>query len=120
MKKRAVIFIAILIFVGTLAGVAFAEGQSTEIRIVIPFDFYVKKKAFPPGEYSITRLNHEDPELLMLRDERGAAKIIFRAQINLQADAIEKTQFNFDRTPNGGYKLSEIRKEGSKYWYRIL
>ena len=47
-----------------------AQLPGTEIRASIPFDFTVRGKTLPAGEYTITRIGDE-PSSLLMRNVRG-------------------------------------------------
>ena len=50
-----------------LIGSAYAQLPGIPIRVQIPFDFTVRGKTLPAGEYEVTRINDE-PEGLLLRN----------------------------------------------------
>jgi hypothetical protein len=50
-----------------LIGSAYAQLPGIPIRASIPFDFSVRGKTLPAGEYEVTRINDE-PEGLLLRN----------------------------------------------------
>ena len=55
-----------------VVGSVHAQLPGTEIRASIPFDFTVRGKTLPAGEYAITRIGDEPTDLLMrnIRDKR--------------------------------------------------
>jgi len=53
-----------------LVGSVHAQMPGTEIRASIPFDFTVRGKTLPAGEYTLTRIGDEPANLLM-RNIRG-------------------------------------------------
>ena len=53
-----------------LVGSVHAQLPGAEIRASIPFDFTVRGKTLPAGEYSITRIGDE-PTTLLMRSVRG-------------------------------------------------
>lgn len=63
-----------------LVGNVHAQLPGTEIRASIPFDFTVRGKTLPAGEYQITRLGDE-PTDLMIRSARDRHEhVIFKTE----------------------------------------
>ena len=53
-----------------IAGTAFAQLPGTAIRASIPFDFTVRGRSLPAGEYEITRISDEASGLLIRNVDR--------------------------------------------------
>ena len=119
MKKRVINIFAIFVCFIALAAVGRAVSPNN-LKIEIPFEFTVKDQKFPAGKYSIGRLNPADPDLLIMRNESGEAKILLRVQQFLVADMVEKPQLIFDLPENGIRRLTGIRETGTKYRLEIL
>jgi len=69
--KRRVFSITLSVCVLALtAAIAFAQLPGETIRVNIPFDFLVRGRSLPAGEYEISRLNDE-PEVLAITNIRN-------------------------------------------------
>ena len=68
MRKK--VFSAVLtcgLLAGVTAATAYAQMPGTALRATIPFDFSVRGKILPAGEYEITQIN-DSPEGLVIRN----------------------------------------------------
>src|SRR5690349_2566873 len=65
MKKLFSVVVAGCLLSLLLIGSAGAQEPGTRIRVSIPFDFTVKGKTLPAGEYDITRVMDEPITLLV-------------------------------------------------------
>ena len=56
--KRILCFAAATIAIVLIAPVAYAQGNHLKLRFHVPFQFSVKDKTFPAGEYEVTQPAH--------------------------------------------------------------
>jgi hypothetical protein len=62
-----------------------ALSDSHFVRITIPFEFVIKDKVLPPGDYIVKRSVSENPEMLLIRSvdgSRGAYVLTSNVQAN--------------------------------------
>ena len=72
MKKQALTAFMVLGLMITLAVTpATAQSNSHSMRIRIPFEFTVKDKTLPPGEYVVKRNVSDRPEMLLISSVDG-------------------------------------------------
>ena len=63
-----------------LVGSTRAQLPGTEIRVSIPFDFTVKGKTLPAGEYEVRRINDEPIGLLIRNMHDKHDNVVFETQ----------------------------------------
>jgi hypothetical protein len=68
-EKRVFSITLSVCVVALTAAIAFAQLPGETIRVNIPFDFLVRGRSLPAGEYEISRLNDE-PEVLAITNIR--------------------------------------------------
>ena len=72
MKKQAVPALMIMSLMIALAVTpANAQSSSNFVRIRVPFEFTIKDKTLPPGEYIVKRSVSGSPEMLSIRSVDG-------------------------------------------------
>src|SRR5438128_12687721 len=72
MKKQALTAFMVLGLMITLAVTpGTAQSNSHSMRIRIPFEFTVKDKTLPPGEYVVKRNVSDRPEMLLISSVDG-------------------------------------------------
>ena len=85
MRKQAVPALMILSLLITLAVTpATAQSSSHFVRIRVPFEFTVKDKTLPPGEYIVRRSVSDSPEMLLIRSVGGGSGVYILTN-NVQA-----------------------------------
>jgi len=105
-------------FIGTggllmllLLGSAYAQLPGIPIRASIPFDFTVRGKTLPAGEYEVTRINDE-PEGLLIRnihDKRD--DVVFTTEPKGEQRIPRNNMLVFNRYGDS-YFLSEVVTAG--------
>ena len=63
-----------------LVGSVHAQLPGTEIRASIPFDFSLRGKTFPAGEYAITRIGDEPAALLIRNVSDKHEHVVFETE----------------------------------------
>ncbi len=79
MKKQAAMAFMLLTLMVTLAVISVtAQTSSQFMRITIPFEFAIRDKTFPRGEYIVKRRDSARPEMLLISsvDGRSAAYVL--------------------------------------------
>ncbi|HEY6120778.1 MAG TPA: hypothetical protein VIV66_12530 [Pyrinomonadaceae bacterium] len=72
MKKQASIaFMMLSLMFSVAATIVRAQTNSHVMRITIPFEFVVRDKTLPPGDYIIKRSFSDRPEMLLIRNLDG-------------------------------------------------
>lgn len=93
--------------------VAHAQLPGIPIRASIPFDFNVRGRMLPAGNYEITRINDE-PEGLMIRNvDHRRDKALFRTEPIDVAGSSRKNVLVFHRYGDS-YFLSEVETAGEQ------
>ena len=90
--------------VACLLGAAQAQGASWVIKAHIPFEFNVGNKAFPAGNYSITRPLQN---FLALRDEQGHTIATAFTYVDQFSSGPAATKLRF-RSSGGQHTLLEV------------
>lgn len=93
MKKIIFNFLAILSCVLPLAITSNSQTEKTK-QFKIPFDFVVKKKMLPAGNYVIERLNTNSRQFLVLKNE-GEKKQVVLMTNNLAGNLYEQNSLCF-------------------------
>ena len=70
MKRRVFSLAVSVCILGLMTATAFAQLPGIPVRVNIPFDFLVRGKTLPAGEYEISRLTDE-PQLLEISNIRN-------------------------------------------------
>jgi len=94
-----------------LIGSAYAQLPGIPIRVQIPFDFTVRGKTLPAGEYEVTRINDE-PEGLLIRnihDKRD--DVVFTTEPKGEQRIPRNNMLVFNRYGDS-YFLSEVVTAG--------
>lgn len=96
-----------------LVGSAGAQEPGTSIRASIPFDFIVKGRTLPAGEYEIRRLMDEPVGLLIrnLRDKHD--NVVFETEPVLGRSMPKRDELIFNRYGDT-YFLSEVFTSGEQ------
>lgn len=85
MKKQVVLAFMMLSLMVTLAvTTATAQSSSQLMRITIPFEFAIRDKTLPPGEYTIKRSFSGGVETLLIRGVDDGSGVYFLTS-NVQA-----------------------------------
>ena len=96
-----------------LVGVTRAQMPGTAIRVSIPFDFIVKGRTLPAGEYEITRIVDEPVGLLVrdLNDKHD--KVVVETEPKVDRSIAKRDELIFNRYGNS-YFLSEVVTGGEQ------
>jgi len=70
------------------AAPAFAQLPGTALRATIPFDFTVRGKTLPAGEYEVRRLS-DAPEGLIIQNEHNHTRAVFETE-SVQARNVQR------------------------------
>lgn len=114
MKKLcSVVAVGCLLSVLLLAGSAGAQEPGTRIRASIPFDFVVRGKTMPAGEYDVTRVMDEPITLLLRNVHDKHDEIVFNTD-SVEARSIpSRGELIFNRYGDT-YFLSEVFTAGEQ------
>ena len=80
MKKLFAVMVIGCLLTLSLAGSAQAQLPGTEIRASIPFDFVVRGKTLPAGDYTISRINDEPANLLVRNVHDKREHVVFETE----------------------------------------
>ena len=84
-----------------------AQLPGTEIRASIPFDFTVRGKTFPAGEYAISRLGDEPTNLVMRNVRDKHEHMVFKTEPSNARGIPRRNELVFHRYGDS-YFLEEI------------
>lgn len=96
-----------------LVGSTRAQLPGTEIRVQVPFDFIVKGKTLPAGEYEIRRLNDEPIGLLIRNMHDKHDNVVFETEPKIDRGITKKDELIFTRYGDS-YFLSEVVTAGEQ------
>jgi hypothetical protein len=80
MKRLLAVMVTGCLLTLLVAAGAQAQDPGAVIRVSIPFDFTVEKKALPAGEYEIRRINDEPTALLIQNVNNRRDEAIFQTE----------------------------------------
>ena len=96
-----------------LVGSTRAQLPGTEIRVQIPFDFTVKGKTLPAGEYEVRRINDEPIGLLIRNMHDKHDNVVFETEPKIDRSITKKDELIFTRYGDS-YFLSEVLTAGEQ------
>ena len=113
MKKRVFTFMATCCFLALSAGAtAHAQLAGTTLRATIPFDFSVRGKTLPAGEYEIRRFS-DAPDGLIISGVTNREREIFETEPVSRWKAPNRGEIIFHRYGDS-YFLSEVFAGGEQ------
>ena len=98
---------------------AFAQLPGTEVRATIPFDFSVKGKTLPAGDYEIRRLGDEPGGLMISSVNRRGERVIFETAPVEPRSISGRGELVFHRYGDS-YFLSEVLAGGGETGRELL
>ena len=98
-----------LLVVGTTS----AQEPGTEIRVSIPFDFSVRGKTLPAGEYEVKRINDEPIGLLIRNVHNKHDDVVFETEPKIDRSITKRDELIFTRYGDS-YFLSEVVTAGEQ------
>jgi len=96
-----------------IAGTAHAQLPGTRIRVLIPFDFIVRGRTLPAGNYDLTRINDEPIDLIIRNVDHKRDEALFQTEPVYIDRASRKDVLVFHRYGDS-YFLSEIVTAGDQ------
>jgi hypothetical protein len=96
-----------------VVGSARAQLPGTEIRVQIPFDFTVKGKTLPAGQYEIRRINDEPIGLLIRNMHDKHDNVVFETEPKIDRSITKRDELIFTRYGDS-YFLSEVVTAGEQ------
>lgn len=96
-----------------LVGSTRAQMPGTEIRVSIPFDFTVRGRTLPAGEYEVRRINDEPIGLLIRNMHDKHDNVVFETEPKLDRSITNKDELIFTRYGDS-YFLSEVVTAGEQ------
>ncbi len=96
-----------------LVGTTRAQDPGTAIRASIPFDFIVKGKTLPAGEYEISRVMDEPIGLLLRNVHNKHDEVVFETE-PIEGRRMPKTDFLIFNRYGASYFLSEVFTAGEQ------
>ena len=90
-----------------------AQEPGTEIRVSIPFDFTVKGKTLPAGEYEIRRILDEPVGLLLRNVHDKHDNVVFETEPKVARSMPKRDELIFTRYGDS-YFLSEVMTAGEQ------
>lgn len=113
MKKKVFSVIATCCFLAvSAASTVRAQMPLTRLRVMIPFDFSVRGKTLPAGEYEISRVG-ETPEVLLISGLTNRDHAVFNTETVDAKRISSKAQIVFHRYRDS-YFLSEVFGAGEQ------
>jgi len=94
-----------------IAAPAHAQLPGTAIRVSIPFDFIVRGKTLPSGEYEISRIGDEPIDLLIRNVNAKRDHVVFETEPAFAGAMSNKSELVFHRYGDT-YFLSEVVTAG--------
>lgn len=119
MKKQFTKLFTIAICIVAFTVITDAQTNEKNSSMEIPFDFIVKNKVFPAGEYSLKRLNKNNPNFLILKKSDGKFKALFLTQSFKGENKTGKSYLMFKRYDKS-YFLAGVWNNKEKQGYRLL
>ena len=113
MKKLFAVMVTGCLLTLLLAGSAQAQLPGTVIHASIPFDFIVRGRTLPAGEYEVRRINDEPIDLLIRNVGNKHDKAIFDTESVYVRTTPSKNVLLFHRYGNS-YFLSEVLTDGEQ------
>ena len=92
---------------------AHAQISGTTMRVAIPFDFVVRGKTLPAGNYEIKRIN-DSPEGLVIRDINDKHEQVMFVTESVEAKAIPNESEVIFHRYGDSYFLSEVFTAGEE------
>lgn len=80
MKKLFSVMVMGCLLSLSLVGSAYAQPPGTAIRATIPFDFTVRGKTLPAGDYELTRIGDESAALLLRNVHVKSEHVVFATE----------------------------------------
>jgi hypothetical protein len=119
MRKK--VFSAVLTFGMTVLAitVAYAQLPGAKMRAKIPFDFSVKGKILPAGDYEIKRLNDDPATLIITNVKNNRDLAIFWTTPVGGGNVVNRGEVVFHRYGES-YFLSEVFAGGSQTGRELL
>jgi hypothetical protein len=90
-----------------------AQEPGTSIRVQIPFDFTVKGKTLPAGDYEIRRLMDEPIGLLLSNMHNKHENVVFETEPKIERSTPRRDELIFTRYGDS-YFLSEVVTAGEQ------
>jgi hypothetical protein len=114
MKRITANITSLMVVVLLLTAASYAQ-QHLILKVDVPFEFSVGKKAFPAGEYVVVQVA---PHTLALRDrnDKFLTAVMTASAVSLRIRPASKLKFELK---DGRYALSEVWAEGSTSGYRL-
>ena len=114
MKKKVLsAVVTCCLFILGAAATGYAQMPGSEIRATIPFDFSVRGKTLPAGEYEIKRVNDSLEELIISRSSGQHERAIFNTESVQPREIPNRSLIVFHRYGDT-YFLSEVLVEGNQ------
>jgi hypothetical protein len=113
MKRLFAVMVIGCLLTLSLAGSARAQLPGTEIRASIPFDFVVRGKTLPAGDYTISRINDEPAGLLLRNVHEKREHVVFETE-PVQGRRIPRKDVLVFNVYGNSYFLSEVITAGEQ------
>lgn len=118
MKRIFVAIVAMALLALTITSPARAQLPGTSMRAYIPFDFIVRGKTLPAGNYEVRRIT-ESPEGLIIRSvDNKHDHAVFETESVQQNKLPRHDELVFDRYGDS-YFLSEVLSGGAETGRRL-
>ena len=113
MKKFFSLVVAGCLLSLLVVGTTRAQEPGTEIRVSIPFDFTVRGKTLPAGEYEVKRINDEPIGLLIRNVHNKHDDVVFETEPKIDRSITKRDELIFTRYGDS-YFLSEVVTAGEQ------
>jgi len=113
MKKFFSLVVAGCLLSLLVVGSTRAQEPGTEIRVSIPFDFTVRGKTLPAGEYEVKRINDEPIGLLIRNVHNKHDDVVFETEPKIDRSITKRDELIFTRYGDS-YFLSEVVTAGEQ------
>jgi hypothetical protein len=112
MKRYTCMVVAALSLLIALAS-SFASQIEGELRVNVPFTFYVGNTELPAGDYTINRVVPGNPDVLEIRSSDGKTAVLITGQAAESTSTPAKTELIFKKYGSVSV-LSQIFEAGNK------
>jgi len=90
-----------------VVGTTRAQEPGTSIRVQIPFDFTVRGKTLPAGEYEVRRINDEPIGLLLRNMHDKHDNVVFETEPKIDRTITKRDELIFTRYGDSYFLLGD-------------
>ena len=113
MKKFFSLVVAGCLLSLFVVGTTSAQEPGTSMRVTIPFEFTVKGKTLPAGDYEVQRINDEPIGVLIRNLHNKHEDVVFETEPKIDRSITKRDELIFTRYGDS-YFLSEVVTAGEQ------